>query len=565
MKNDFIILAGKMSLVHGFKMSKDLLFLDRLDDDLDETSLACKKVAVVVNEGYLLLVPIFSLPRQTLQRISRISDRMNVYSYHELQWCLDVRLKILFEYTLLQCLEDADSQTTSAAFVYLYSNGMFRKLYYPAVLTEAMMVDRFNLKQNPLQRLYNPKVETIAQSFGQHSLANLVIYFDQAGSMCSCFDSHLDVVGIGRGREAHNRLMGAIYEYLERRVSAELPDTLVSSTLNDMPEFAMAPHQLFGSPPADNPVLFPAYSPGNPITWLKGRALCGDRDVWLPAAMVCYLDSQLEKLSFNTNSNGCALGNSRREASYYALLELIERDALLLTWYTQSSPPKLRLESMADSKLIDIERQFLNCGYRLHLFDITTDIGIPVVLSVLEGLAPDKMAAFFTAGAHPDPSVALDNAVSEAYSLFSMCEQNYQRYRDQGSIPNISNIQQYFEYARPENKPKLEFIFANGKNQTIESFISRYSGWQGIVDSYGYLINQLEKHGYYPVCVEHTPDYLRDLGLHWVRGYVPGLINLVFGQKPVFVCADRVAKAARSTGWVRNVQIGFYPDLHPLG
>lgn len=560
-------LSGRVCASGEPRIRQEVLFLNALDEPIHSQSCEHKKVAVVGNDHYLMLIPLFGDLRQSLLRIRAISADLTVYSYHELQWRLDVRLIVLFENALLQCLDDAAGPARSAAFVYLYSNGAFQKRYYPGILNENLAMERLNLNlnQNPIQRLYNPKTEMIAEAFGANSLANLIIHFDQSGSMCSVFDHHLDVVGIGRGNRVETRLMGAVYEYLERRVSAELPHSLLWSAYEELVEPALPPHGLFGSPEKDNTLLFPQYSPAKPIAWMRGRDICRGRDIWLPAAMVCYLDSQLEKLSFNTNSNGCALGNSWREASFYSLLEVVERDALLLTWYTQSSPTRICLDDTVADNLVAIEETLSNHGYRLHLFDITTDINIPVVLSVLEGMAPNKMAAFVTAGAHTNPSVALESAVTEAFSLYALCERNYFQYRNNRTAVNKYNAEQYFEYADPHNKSKLAFLFGAKNRQTAEDFAERHHLKQVSSDTFTYVIEQLERGGYYPVCVENSPDYLRDLGLHWVRSYVPELINLVFGRKPVFVSPQRIEKAVRGTHWIRHQSIGFYSDLHPLG
>ncbi|RXJ71204.1 hypothetical protein CS022_21295 [Veronia nyctiphanis] len=521
-------------------------------------------LTIVANEGYLLLLPHGKgQSGQSLERVNTLSRGLKVYPSHQLRWQMDIKLKVQLEHAVLQCLETGESGHRDTGVVFLYLNGHFEQRYFPAVLDALPSTQCFNVSDNPAHRLYNPKVNAITQCFGPQSLANLTVHFDQEGRMCSCFDGALNVVGIGRGNDRHQRLAGAVYEYLERRVSAELPDNIRWTSATTLAENAVTPYQLFGADTQRDSVLFPHYSDTTEMAWMPATDGVSGQQKWVPAAMVCYLNKHLENVSFNTNSNGCALGNSYQEASFYALLEIIERDALLLTWYTQSCPQRISLGSELPPSLQTLCHLIQMQGYRLHLFDITTELNIPVVLSVIEGETDDNMAVFVTAGAHTDPKVALENAVSEAYSLMGLCERNYHRARTSEVV--TSNADQYLHYADPAQKTEFRFLLDASEQISLSDFVRRHHAADTPENAMAQLQGCLHRHGYSALLVEHTPDYLRDLGLHWVRAYVPGLINLTFGEHPVFVCRERVARAADASPWLNDRAVGYFPTLHPLG
>ena len=66
-------------------------------------------------------------------------------------------------------------------------------------------------------------------------------------------------------------------------------------------------------------------------------------------------------------SNGCAIGGSLEEAIFHGILEIVERDAFLLTWYAKLPLPRLDLSSANDTELqLMIQRLRTITGYELH-------------------------------------------------------------------------------------------------------------------------------------------------------------------------------------------------------
>lgn len=137
------------------------------------------------------------------------------------------------------------------------------------------------------------------------------------------------------------------------------------------------------------------------MEWVAARDLEGG-SVWVPVDCV-FLGAGL------ADTNGCAAGQSDRDARSRALFELIERDATGRWWYGRRSRPLL-----ADAQLDDAGRalceRFTNQGFTLRLFDITTDLGVASVAAagMLPGGAP---ALGFASGA--DFASAATRALTE--------------------------------------------------------------------------------------------------------------------------------------------------------
>lgn len=101
-------------------------------------------------------------------------------------------------------------------------------------------------------------------------------------------------------------------------------------------------------------------------------------------AQSVFLDSATalsEPLRDDANSTGCAVGRNRESAVANALWECVERDAMALWWHGNRQGTAVALE------VIDAQQPRL--FWWLHqrpretrLLDITTDIGLPVVVAV---------------------------------------------------------------------------------------------------------------------------------------------------------------------------------------
>ncbi|AYK09235.1 hypothetical protein D8Z77_19285 [Brevibacillus laterosporus] len=91
----------------------------------------------------------------------------------------------------------------------------------------------------------------------------------------------------------------------------------------------------------------------NPVTdalirWVKGISLLDQREVWVPAIMT-YLHLSAESMGerfWLPISTGCAAHVSIEEALISAICEVIERDAISLTWLQQISLPHIEFDEM---------------------------------------------------------------------------------------------------------------------------------------------------------------------------------------------------------------------------
>lgn len=157
------------------------------------------------------------------------------------------------------------------------------------------------------------------------------------------------------------------------------------------------------------------YTSDTRTSWLRGWMPRQERLRWVPEHLAYYgAPARDDSARFLYEcSSGVALGGTREEAALYGAFELIERDAFLLHWYSRAALDPIDLATVRDSEArVYLDRATAD-GYTIHLFDATSDVGLPVIQALAINPENGDGATFSAAGAHPDPQRAARAAVQE--------------------------------------------------------------------------------------------------------------------------------------------------------
>jgi YcaO-like protein with predicted kinase domain len=165
------------------------------------------------------------------------------------------------------------------------------------------------------------------------------------------------------------------------------------------------------------------YRSSLPILWIEGSNLIDGKSVWLPYEIVhTYYAHPAPAGSgcFSQSSNGLASGNHYLEAVSHAICEVIERDATSL-WHRRSQlgrdATRLDLDTVDDQLCRNLLAQIRLAKLSISVWNTTSDIGVPCFDCVL--LDPEQAFAHpgLGAGCHPDKSIALVRALTEAVQV----------------------------------------------------------------------------------------------------------------------------------------------------
>ncbi len=166
-----------------------------------------------------------------------------------------------------------------------------------------------------------------------------------------------------------------------------------------------------------------SFDPERPIPWMEGYDLVSGSPRWLPFELVSMnlVRQPGQQPIFLESSNGLSSGNHIVEALVHGLAEVIERDAMSLWELYGAERRKARqvdLSTVTDPSLRAIIATLAEKGIVTGVWDTTSDVGVPTYSAViLED--PDSphwrpIPAYFGAGTHLDPVIALSRAVHEA-------------------------------------------------------------------------------------------------------------------------------------------------------
>jgi ribosomal protein S12 methylthiotransferase accessory factor len=209
----------------------------------------------------------------------------------------------------------------------------------------------------------------------------------------------------GKGATVEESRISAIMEGIER-YSAEVHDRELRVALYD---------EMQASGPVLDPndlILPEGAETGRFTSWCEGFDLVSNRTVWVPAYAVYHPLPPRYRGPCRTNTNGLASGNTREEAIFHALSEVIERDAWSLVETTRNTGPAV--VGIDDPVIREMQKKFADAKVEVTIRDITSDIGIPTIAAVADDvLTKDPMLLTIGIGTHASARIAVMRALTE--------------------------------------------------------------------------------------------------------------------------------------------------------
>lgn len=279
--------------------------------------------------------------------------------------------------------------------------------------------------------------------------------------------------------------------------------------------------------------------------WVWGFSFTRGEPILIPQAYAYYrahaTDRNDPSFAYEI-SNGCALGSCLEEAILYGILEVVERDAFLMTWYARLAVPPIDLSSARDRSIPMLAEVIeAETGYRLHAFDITMEHEIPSVWVLAVARDPDRPALACSASAHLDPEQAASGALSELGPILADLLGRYadiaERGRTMASDASLVTTMDDHSvlYTSREAAPRLDFLTTSQRlrgfadlrlrSRTAEDF-----GNGDLTDDLVAVLARLSAHGLDVIVVDQTTPEHRVGGFSCVKVIVPGTLPMTFGH-----------------------------------
>jgi len=268
----------------------------------------------------------------------------------------------------------------------------------------------------------------------------------------------------------------------------------------------------------------------------KATHFASGQECWLPAPLTAfaYHLAQNEQMRFPTMSTGLGLDSSLEGAKLAALLEVIKRDCISLAWTWRL--PVREIPSSDPVMLKVMEACKLPRHAKLRVFNISIEIGVPVIFAIIEFTIQD--IPFVAVGSAADlvAAAAASKAIKEATQGIP-----YVQFLRKRFISELKN--QFIAVTSFEKGAAFYNLYPQRWHALAAEFgdvfnVARFEGLRGVqADSMrtrrGRQKRQLESvlerlffAGYEAYYMDVTPGKLATANLSVVRALIPRLYTL---------------------------------------
>ena len=378
-----------------------------------------------------------------------------------------------------------------------------------------------------------------------------LVHVDCTTGDCTALTGDAGVVtGGGSGRSLDEALVAAVGEVAERYSGAwSAGCETVLATAAELGAEAVAPERftLFSERQHNAPGFpFRRFTAATRVSWVRGISLPAGEPAWLPAQLV-YMPWPLrpgEEPIGHATSNGLAAHATFAEATLSGLLEVLERDAFMITWGARLEWPRLVWSSNSPLSAFSA-LYFEPTGLKLAALDMSAIWGVPCVLGVARSRVAGDAPIGVGAGAAATIERAAEKALDEALRVRSWARELRLRDPRGERLPRPDAIVQFEEhvafYSRNENAERAVFLAASGERRRRDAVPPLEGATVG--ERIATICDRLDRERAGAFCVDVTAPDVRAAGVTVARVVVPEL------------CPLDAAHATRHLGGTRRLDV----------
>jgi ribosomal protein S12 methylthiotransferase accessory factor len=319
---------------------------------------------------------------------------------------------------------------------------------------------------------------------------------------------------------------------------------------------------------------FEKFNPDRSINWVWGYSFLQERPILVPELLAYYSLGCGNGFVYET-SNGCALGGSLEEAIFHGIMEVVERDSFLMTWYAQMPLPRLDPYSANDQELeLMIERVRAVAGYELFFYNSTMENGIPSIVAIAKNKKQKGLNLICAAGAHLDPLRAVKSAVHELSAMMMTLDDNFEERQEEllGMLKDPSKVKKMDDhgllYGMPQAEERLRFLLEENRPfRTFEEEFKWKTKHADLTKDLEDILGVFRKLNLDVIVVDQTTLETKRNGLHCVKVLIPGMLSMTFGHHLTRVTGlERVLKVPMELGYSKRLLTleELNPHPHPF-
>lgn len=266
------------------------------------------------------------------------------------------------------------------------------------------------------------------------------------------------------------------------------------------------------------------------LGWVKGKDLLNNKDCLIPAQYIHYSYYRYRKETLLTQliSTGGATGWSHDQALLTGLYEVIERDAFMTAYFIKAPVVHIDLNSIEDSQVNEIRRLLKRYNLEWHLFDITNDLNVPAMTSIIIDKTGYGPAVTVGASCSFDKKENIIKSLSEALMIRPW-------------------VRAYF------NNPESNILKNQTKTKLIESRVERAFHW--------YPLDAIKNLSFW-LKAETKNFLLKEKTFRSTTEELESVMKIISGKNLNYYYADISHKQMHKAGF--SVYKVIIPELHGL-
>ena len=306
-----------------------------------------------------------------------------------------------------------------------------------------------------------------------------------------------------------------------------------------------------------------------------------DKNIFCPAQLInpSYFrknthEKKNEPILRRCITTGVATGNFLEEVIVKGILEIIERDAYIVSYLNHLSPPVIDFENMSyqDEELEKVYKMFQRYNLEVYLIKLPTDFSASVVSAVIIDRSGQGPAFALGNSAKLDLKSAVLGALTEALTIRLSLKKDWEIKKNL-ALPALHRLGQFdrmIYWARPENVSRLDFMTQGEKIQIDLTEEENFFADTNKVTSEKYyqeklqlFIEELRAKSYEACYVELSNSAVRKLGLRSVQVVIPELQPIHLAEE--FPCwgGRRLSEIPKKLGYIPADKPN--PEPHPFG
>lgn len=273
-------------------------------------------------------------------------------------------------------------------------------------------------------------------------------------------------------------------------------------------------------------------------------------------------------------TTGLATGNSLEEAIAKGILEVIERDAYIISYLNRLSPPIIDFENLSyqDEELEKIYKSFKRYNLEIHLVKLPTDFPVQVVSAIIIDRSGQGPAWVVGHSAKFDLKSAVIGAAAEALAIRLSLKRDWDKKKNK-VLPEKNRFEQtdrMIYWAKMENFEKLAFMTAGEKIQIDLAEEENFFASNEKIKDHNYyqekleqLVDELKEKSYEACYVELSGKNIQKLGLRCVQIAIPEMQPIHLEEETPCFGGKRLQEIPKKLGYEPAKETTREP--HPFG